>query len=241
MVHKMSSERSANKLWYAKDKRNGALWWWLFQVLQWMVWWLQKKVRLDVQEKQGEKLFADFEGAKSWLENRLPVNKAEFHPMDIFNCDETGLYWRGLPDRGFVPGNVVAPGAKVAKDRITVLICCNADGSEKIPLFFIGNAAQPRKFPKDHSLLPVTYAANKNAWMTQFLFNQFLSSWDRKLRLEKRKIIQMMDNATSHHCHALSNIALEFMPPNTTSLVTHLRFSQIDNGLSPRSPPQIVP
>ena len=35
---------------------------------------------------------------------------SEFAPRDIYNCDETGLYWRGLPDRGFVPANVNPTG-----------------------------------------------------------------------------------------------------------------------------------
>ena len=40
------------------------------------------------------------ENAEKCLFERLPKD-----PKDIYNCDETGLYFRGMPDRGYVPGS----------------------------------------------------------------------------------------------------------------------------------------
>ena len=86
----------------------------------------------------------------------------------------------------------------MAKDRLTVLVCCNADGSEKNKLFVIGKNKHPRGFPKNHENLPVDYGFSNKAWMTGFLFKEYLMKWDRKLRLSGRFICLLIDNAPSH-------------------------------------------
>jgi len=55
-------------------------------------------------------------------------------------------------------------GGKRSKERITVLVGSNMDGSEKIPLFVIGKSKKPRCFR--NAKIPVEYEANKKAWMT---------------------------------------------------------------------------
>jgi hypothetical protein len=39
---------------------------------------------------------------------------------------------------------------KADKTRITVNFCCNEDGSDKLPLWFIGTANKPRCFAQNH-------------------------------------------------------------------------------------------
>lgn len=61
------------------------------------------------------------------------------------------------------------------KPRYTFLWCCNSDGSEKIPLLFIGNAASPRCFKKKTpDALGLIYKSNKKAWMKSDLFYDWL-------------------------------------------------------------------
>ena len=48
-----------------------------------------------------------------------PVIRALCALCDIYNCDETGLFFRGLPNKGYVIGDTKPCGGKVAKDRIT--------------------------------------------------------------------------------------------------------------------------
>ena len=55
-------------------------------------------------------------------------------------------------------------GGKRSKDRITVLVCSNMSGSEKLPLLVIGKFAKPRCFKIARSI-PVQYEANKRAWI----------------------------------------------------------------------------
>lgn len=60
-------------------------------------------------------------------------------------------------------------GDKASKERLTVLMCSNSDGSEKLRLLVIGKAKNSRCFKKV-KLLPVIYDAQSRAWMTNLRF-----------------------------------------------------------------------
>ena len=66
----------------------------------------------------------------------------QYPPQDFYNCDETGIYLKMVPDRGL--STQQTSGTKKEKARIIVHFCCNADGSDKLPVWFIGKAADPR-------------------------------------------------------------------------------------------------
>ena len=72
-----------------------------------------------------------------------PGISERYAPVDIYNCDETGLYYRALPDSGIVYKHEKPQGSKLNKERITVLACANMNGSDKRTLFVIGKAANP--------------------------------------------------------------------------------------------------
>ncbi|KAI0221817.1 Tigger transposable element-derived protein 4, partial [Lamellibrachia satsuma] len=92
---------------------------------------------------------------------------------DIYNADVTGLYYRDLLNRSMVIKGDPRKGIKTSKERITVLLACSAAGEKLTPLV-IGKAANPRWFRGvDKALLPVTYRANRKAWMTSVLFNEW--------------------------------------------------------------------
>ena len=97
--------------------------------------WVQKfKNRFEIKSKtfKGEKLSADHAAATNWIENDLPNLLQKYKQSDIYNCDETGLYIRGLHNKGLVPSKAENFGGKVQKDRISALLCCNLDGSHKL-------------------------------------------------------------------------------------------------------------
>ena len=60
-----------------------------------------------------------------------------YEPRDIYNMDETGLYYRSAPTRTLSQKPV--SGVKVDKTRMSVAFFCNADGSSKIAPIIIGN------------------------------------------------------------------------------------------------------
>jgi hypothetical protein len=63
---------------------------------------------------------------------------------DIYNMDETALYWRSSPDNSLASEEL--KGGEADKSRITTNFCCNADGSHKLDIFFIAKALRPRAF-----------------------------------------------------------------------------------------------
>jgi hypothetical protein len=58
----------------------------------------------------------------------LPLLLSEFHPEDIFNAFECGLFFSLLPHKR------VPHGGKRGKHRITMLVCANMARSEMILL-----------------------------------------------------------------------------------------------------------
>lgn len=90
-------------------------------------------------------------------------------------------------------------------------------GTEKIPLYVIGKAKNPRCFKNVKTLL-TQYDANKKAWITSDLFTNWLRSLDRKFYHQKRKVAMIVDNCPAHpKVQGLKAIKLIFLPPNTTS------------------------
>lgn len=55
--------------------------------------------------------------------------------------------------------------------------------------------------------------------MTADLFKEWLKDFNRQMRLAKRKVILLVDNAASHSQGdlQLKNVTLHFLPPNTTA------------------------
>ena len=143
----------------------------------------------------------------------------------LFNCDETGLYWKLMPNRTLVSSREKeAKGFKVPKDRVTVMPCANATGSIKLPLLFIHKSLNPRCFKNvAKNDLPVDYYAQKSSWMDSSIFTnwfheKFVPRCQKALEekgLPKRAIL-LLDNAPSH-------------PPNTTSLIQLIDQGVIEN------------
>jgi len=196
--------------------------------------WISRwKDRHNIKFKRfhGEKSSADTNGANEWSLAKLPEILKKFSPQDIYNADETGLFYRATPDGSLCYKRETLEGSKKAMDRITVLCCCNMAGTDKKKLLIIGKSAKPRCFKNIKiTNLPVSYLANKNAWMTAEIFTSWLKDWDKELGKQSRKILLIVDNAGPHpKLIDLKNITLEFLPPNTTSLVQPLDMGIIKN------------
>ena len=98
---------------------------------------------------------------------------AGYNLNEIFNFDETALFYQLHPNKTLSSKNV--PGLKLDKQRITIVICCNASGNEMVKPVVISKYARPRCFGKvfEPSNL-VFYFHNKKAWMTCELFQRWL-------------------------------------------------------------------
>lgn len=135
----------------------------------------------------------------------------------VYNMDETGLFYRLEPDSTLATGPV--KGKKKNKERITVALCANATGTHKLKPLVIGRSKRPRCFGSSYNPgIYVDYKNNTKAWMTGAVFAEWLEAFNREMKLKKKKALLILDNASSHTPGLnLSNVTLQFLPPNTTS------------------------
>ncbi|CBQ70028.1 related to transposases [Sporisorium reilianum SRZ2] len=151
----------------------------------------------------------------------------QFSPDDIFNADETGLFYNMPPNKTIAASPT--SGLKKKKTRISILFACNSSGTEKLDLLFIGHSQQPKAFQKQSpEQLGIHYFSNKKAWMTSSIFTTWLISLDLYIgRTPGRHILLLLDNFSGHGTLQkpladLQNITIHFLPPNTTSKIQPL-------------------
>lgn len=86
----------------------------------------KKRYGVRLLKLSGEKLSsrADYvDPFKSQL--RQIIREQNLNNHAVFNADETGLFWKMLPEKTYVhSGEKSAPGRKLSKERITLLLCC---------------------------------------------------------------------------------------------------------------------
>lgn len=112
----------------------------------------------------------------------LPIVLKDYSADNVYNQDETGLFWRQGPTRRLSTGKHA--GRKKDKTRVTVSVTCNASGSHKCGLFLIGKAKRPRSFPKrfnPETAMNMRYRSNASAWMTAKCFSDWVTDWNTKL------------------------------------------------------------
>ncbi|GBC29359.2 tigger transposable element-derived protein 6-like [Rhizophagus irregularis DAOM 181602=DAOM 197198] len=138
---------------------------------------------------------------------------------DVFNCDETGLYWDLEPSKTLARGPL--SGKKKSKKRVTILLTCNATGTEKLTPFFIHTSKNPRALKGKKKMIYLLIIIGIKQRGCRSLFGTiYLKKLDTKMRLQNRKILLLVDNAPVHITNEntqLTNVTLHFLPPNTTS------------------------
>ncbi|XP_053956295.1 jerky protein homolog-like [Anastrepha ludens] len=136
------------------------------------------------------------------------IKNEQLTTEQIYNADETGLFWKCLPQNSLASGDEYSiEGYKESKERITALLCANAAGTHKF------------------------YKSNKRAWVTQELFlewfnNNFVPEVREHLQrigLEKNcKVLLLLDNCPAHpdvNAMISDNVTVKYLPPNCTSLI----------------------
>ena len=125
---------------------------------------------------QGEAGAVDLQPLFEWQQQVLQPLLRQFYTDDDFILDETGLFWRFLPNKTMSSMGEQWTGGKKSKHRITLLAGANMSGTEKFPLLAIGKSNRPRDFK--NKVIPVKYKANRKAWMTAKLFEDVLREWN---------------------------------------------------------------
>ena len=86
----------------------------------------------------GESAVVNMETVSEWRTDKLPALLSEYAACDVFNADETGLFYKVMPNRTLQLKGEKSHGGKLSKERITVMPVVNMDGSEKLKLFVMG-------------------------------------------------------------------------------------------------------
>ena len=148
---------------------------------------------------------------------------AHVPPDLIYNVDETGLLYRGLPSRSYVPTceRRTARGSKAmkSKDRVTLTLCCNATGNHKLPVAMIGKAARPLCFQGVGNSCPLPYFSQASAWTDGHVFKLWFNEvFIPGVRSRTGSHVYLvLDNLG---CHAASHpqVTVIELPPNTTAV-----------------------
>lgn len=179
--------------------------------------WLQKfKERHQISYKNGGSSVNQCV-ITEWL-NEVKELISGYEERDIFNCDETGLFFRILPENAVSFTNETCSEGNLSKERLTVLLCANMDGEFEKPLV-IGKAGKHNYF-KNVNIddLGVIWKSNTKAWMTRDLMTEWLLDLDSRMTRAKRNIILFLDSASSHPLlNNLQSVKLIFLPPNISS------------------------
>jgi hypothetical protein len=177
----------------------------------------------------GESTEVSVESTDTWLES-LPSLLEGYEPCDVYNADETGLFFSVLPDRTLAYKGQSCHGGKYSKDRLAVLLCVNSDGSDKQVSIMTGKSLKPRCF-KNVKKLPTKYHANGKAWMTAEIFCSCLHSLDAQMGAQHRQIILFVDNCAAHSKDTsfLRNVKVVRYPANCTSTLQPLDLRIIHN------------
>ncbi len=193
--------------------------------------WLEgfkKRHQILFRQISGEGKAVDDDVCSDWMK-QLPDLLQQYNEDDIYNADETALFFKCLPDKTMAFKGEKCSGGKHSKERVSLLLATNMSGTDKLQPLLIGKAAKPRAF-KGVKSLPLSYKWNKKAWMTTKIFNEWLQTIDKQMGRKKRKILLFIDNCPAHNnVLPLKNVTVMFLPPNTTSALQPLDQGIIQN------------
>ena len=187
-------------------------------------WLDQWKRRYDIHKMKinGESGNVAGETIASWRE-RIPELLRGYSAENVWNLDETGCFWRALPEHGFGRKGSLCKGGKKAKQRFTIAFIANAAGGKESAIV-IWKAEKPRCFKGiDVSKLPVKYFSQPNAWMTGEILDEVLTKLNHHLSSCSRSIVLLIDNAGCHPHELKGKYSILYIPPpeyhltNTTS------------------------
>jgi hypothetical protein len=100
--------------------------------------------------RHGERASSDTDAANDFVKEFGEfVETGGFVPQQVFNCDETGLFWKKTPNRTYITQEEKALARhKPMKARLTLLFCGNASGDCKLKPLLIYHSENPRAFKK---------------------------------------------------------------------------------------------
>ncbi|KAM9048601.1 tigger transposable element-derived protein 1-like [Megaptera novaeangliae] len=194
-------------------------------------WFARFKVRHNVL-LTGEPAVADAQAAARYPPVlRTVLDEGCYSPRQVFNVDETGLFWKRLPERMLLAlEGTAGPGPKASKDHLTLLLGGNAAGDFKLKPLLVYPSENPRALRGcSKASLPVVWRSNRNDWLTPSIFQEWFTgcfcpaveSYCASHGLPHRALL-LLDSAPCHPVHLgglSAHVRVEFLPKNTSALI----------------------
>lgn len=180
----------------------------------------------------GESASADTEAAEKFPEElQKIITVGGYTYKQVFNCDETAIYWKKLPSKTFISvEEKQAKGHKPSKDKFTLMPIINATGDAVLRPLLVYHSENPRALKGiDKNILPVVFRSHPSGWNTQVIFSEymngyvspFVEKYCKENNLENRCLV-IVDNCTAHPPGITEyggNIHVVFLPLYTTTLL----------------------
>ena len=123
---------------------------------------------------------------KAWME-QYPEIIQGYSADDIWNMDESGLFFKALLDTVLAKKTKKCKGSKKSKERLTVAFSVSSSGFKVCKPVVIGRSKVLPYFRKLRNPFKphgMQYFPSKKAWMTTEIMIQVLTALDRKLDVE---------------------------------------------------------
>ena len=175
-------------------------------------WLFHFRCRHGIHDKKshGKAGSAPVEELESFRTYLLNIIDEEALLGQVYNFDETGLFWKSGPRNTQVTkGTTEVRGQKQSKLRVSAMCFANADGSHRLKPCIVGTAMHPRAIKDVMNSLPVHYYSSKKAWFTadiikSYLFDHAFLEIRRyqeevlKIQPDRVRAIILMDNCPAH-------------------------------------------
>lgn len=158
----------------------------------------------------------------TWSQYRIKNTKnRELYPeRDVFFVEEVGILYRITPKQAWkfktAKSTDRSQDFSISDERLTVVLCANADASEKRKLLIIGQS-QPNDIPKN---LPAEFVTSMDPsnWITKTVFARWARQWNDDLVKQGRKVILICNSSPVHiHPYNFSNIRIVNLPTRVLS------------------------
>ncbi|XP_020755399.2 tigger transposable element-derived protein 1-like [Odocoileus virginianus] len=194
-------------------------------------WFARFKVRHNVLLTD-EPAVADAQAAACYpAVLRAILEEGCYSPRQVFNVDETGLFWKRLPERMLLAlEGTAGPRPKASKDHLTLLLGGNAAGDFKLKPLLVYPSENPRALRGcSKANLPVVWRSNRNDWLTPVIFQEWFTScfcpavesYCASHGLPHRALL-LLKSAPCHPVHLgglSAHVRVEFLPKNTSTLI----------------------
>ncbi|XP_071590551.1 tigger transposable element-derived protein 3-like isoform X2 [Heliangelus exortis] len=142
--------------------------------------------------------------AERWAGAVLPGLLRSYAAPEIYACGETGILLpAGSPGEGESGG-----------ERLSLLLCANADGSEKLPLRAVGESPRPRCLQGVNlEQMPWSYRAGSSAGVTAPLFTEWLREFNEGMRRQGKSALLLLAKHRAQPHLQLSHVRMVFVPP----------------------------